>query len=129
LTFPGLENKLTSLASVACLSSNITEVISPFKKEKKGAYMESMFLIGIAVFALVAASLLYKAKTKKALNHLRRHVGKPHAIPTAIGIFVIAGHLSEMIYTIEHVSIPEITMALGVFALWMVTKSGAEEIL
>lgn len=84
--------------------------------------MMVMFLLGtLAVVALISA-----IKDTKRLRHDIITPGSRSYIAEAITAFVVVAHISALHQAVKEISIVNILATLGLFTIWIATRSGTE---
>ncbi len=83
--------------------------------------MNSLLFLGVAAVLLVLAALRNSANLRRAL---KRHSTTNKLLPQAISVLILSAQVSELLRTIEHVSIVNIVAALFMLAILVATKSG-----
>lgn len=80
-------------------------------------------------FLMVAAGLLVvlaARECKKLRKALAKHRGKTRTLPKAVSLFVITMQVSELLKTLDHVTITNVATTLFLLAILAAAKSGTE---
>jgi hypothetical protein len=80
------------------------------------------FLIVVAGLLVVLAA----RESKKLRKVLAKHKGKTQKLPQVIGLFVITVQVSELLKTLDHVTLTNMVATLFLLAILAAGKSGME---
>jgi hypothetical protein len=84
--------------------------------------MTVLLLVGFALIGVMAA-FRDSGKIKKALSQKVPYV---KLVPKAIGTIVITVQFSELVKTVEHISVVSVSAGLLLLAVLLATKAGTE---